>query len=128
MSITSDSRISTGYDVKLAKLLAIELIRARIIETILTLEKQNRTSIGINWTGNKTDAIELVFALYTSGNFNNGKAEAKQLIRVFEESFQFKLDNYYDLLKKIRMRKGNRSSFLGSLKETFLRRLDQMDE
>lgn len=122
-----DKRFSTGYDDKLARLLSQELIRRTIIEMIRKIDSQTTFQSSVNWTGNKTDAIELLVALHASGNINHGEAEVKQVIQSFEECFNIKLGNYYDLLKKIRMRKGGRSNFLDVLKEKLLTRLDQME-
>lgn len=125
-STNLDKRFSTGYDDRAARLLSQELIRNTILEMLRTNDSTPFKS-SVNWTGNKTDAIELLVALHASGNFNNGEAEVKQMVRSFEECFNVKLDNYYDLLKKIRMRKGNRSYFLDSLKAKYINRLDQME-
>jgi hypothetical protein len=122
-----DTRFSTGYDEKLARLLANELIRKTLLDMMVSLNANTSFHSPVNWTGNKTDAIELLIALHASGNFNNGDAEVKQVVKTFEEYFNISLGNYYDLLKKIRMRKGNRSNFLDVLKEKFLQRLDQME-
>lgn len=123
-----DSKFSTGYDGKLAKLLANELMKKIIHERISRLDNVGGKSPVVNWTGKKSDAIELLFALQASGSINHGEVDVKKLVNAFEEVFNIRFGNYYDLIKKIRVRKGNQANFLDSLKSKFLMRLDQMDE
>lgn len=127
LSVTRDDRFSTGYDNKLAKMVAHELIRKNVLELIGKLSGSVHHATTVQWTGNKTDAVELIVALQASGHLDQGTAETKQMIKIFENCFNLKLDNYYDLLKKIRMRKGNRTSFLDGLKQKLLYKLDEMD-
>jgi hypothetical protein len=126
-SVGIDKTFSTGFDDKLARLLSHELIKADLNDMLHKLDHPSKLS-AVSWTGNKTDAVELLVALHASANINEGEAEMKQVIKSFEECFNIKLDNYYDLLKKIRLRKGNRSHFIDLLKDKFTRRLDQMEE
>jgi hypothetical protein len=122
-----DVKFSTGYDDRLARLLANELIKDDIRDRIACLDGDIGKQRHVNWTGKKTDAIELLFALQASGCINNGDIEIKKLVNSFEELFNIQFGNYYDFVKKIRMRKSTQTSFLDSLKTKFLARLDQMD-
>lgn len=119
-----DTRFSTGYDDKLAKLLANELIRKHVLNLLNSIGQLSLSPI--TWTGNKTDAIELLVALHSLGSINNGNIELRKLVQGFEERFNIQLENYYDFLKNIRTRKG-RTSFLDTLKEKLLQRLEQME-
>jgi len=121
-----DIQFSTGFDEKLARMLAHEVLKASLLamQKKATLSENYAT---LNWTGNKTDAAELLLAIHASGNVNNGEAEIKQLIELFEELFNIRFGNYYDTLKKIRMRKGNRANFIEKLKDKLLLRLDEME-
>jgi len=122
-----DPKFSTGYDIKLAKLLANELLRT---DLSLSIEKLSATakSSSINWTGKKSDAVELLFALQASDSINHGETEVKKLIMEFERFFNISLGNYYDFIKKIRMRKGNKPNYLDVLRAKLLQRLSEMDE
>lgn len=122
-----DRQFSTGYDEKLARLLSHELIKNTILDSLRKLNTQSSNASPVNWTGKKTDAIELLFALHASGNINNGEAEVKQIAAIFEELFNIKLGNYFDVLRQIRMRKGGRTNFLDKLKENFLFKLERME-
>lgn len=123
-----DVKFSTGYDDRLARLLANELIKGSVRERITGLDGNTTKQVHVNWTGKKSDAIELLFALQASGSINGGEVEVKKLINAFEQCFNIQFGNYYDFIKKIRMRKGNQATFLDALKSRFLMRLDQMDQ
>jgi len=122
-----DPQFSTGYDVKLARLLANELLRKDLSQSIEKLSTVEKTST-VHWTGKKSDAVELLFALQASGSINGGQVDVKALVGAFERFFNVSLGNYYDFIKKIRMRKGGQSIFLDSLRDKLLRRLHQLDE
>jgi hypothetical protein len=118
---------STGYDVRLARLLANELLRTEIILCLANLSAGERNS-SLNWTGKKSDAVELLFALHAAGSINGGQVDIKKLASAFEQFFNVQLGNYYDFVKKIRMRKGNQTSYLDAMKENLLVRLREMDQ
>jgi len=123
-----DVKFSTGYDDRLARLLANEIIKSGIRERISGMDTNVGKQSVVHWTGKKSDAIELLFALQASGCINNGEVEVKRLVRTFGELFNIQLGNYYDFVKKIRMRKGDQASFLEKMKMNFLTRIDQMDK
>lgn len=120
-----DTRFSTGYDEKLAHVLANELIRKHLMDLIDKIDLP--VSSELVWTGNKTDAVELLVALHALGTINNGELDLKRFVRNFEQCFNVQFGNFYDFIKNIRARKGGRSNFLDTLKEKFLQRLDQME-
>lgn len=121
-----DTRFSTGYDNKIAQLLANELIREHLVTLIQKLELSVQS--GLTWTGSKTDAIELLVALHSLGSINDGELDLRRFVRSFEQMFNIQFGNFYDFIKNIRARKGGRSTFLDMLREKFLQRLDQMEE
>ncbi|GAB6010337.1 RteC domain-containing protein [Dysgonomonas reticulitermitis] len=41
----------------------------------------------LRWTANKTDLIELLYALHTAGYFNNGKTSLNRIAQYFGEVF-----------------------------------------
>jgi hypothetical protein len=125
--IIIDMQSSTGYDVRLARLLANELLRTEIILCLANLSAGERNS-SLNWTGKKSDAVELLFALHAAGSINGGQVDIKKLASAFEQFFNVQLGNYYDFVKKIRMRKGNQTSYLDAMKENLLVRLREMDQ
>lgn len=122
-----DIKFSTRYDVKLARLLGNELLRNELSQRVTKLSLTEKIS-NIHWTGRKSDAVELLFALQASGSINGGHVDVKVLVAAFEKCFNVSLGNYYDFVKKIRMRKGNQASYLDGLKSNLLLRFKEMDE
>ncbi|MBL0744856.1 RteC domain-containing protein [Chryseolinea lacunae] len=123
-----DQNFSTGYDDRLAKLLANELLKSTIQHRLTALDRPAGKPFDLNWTGKKSDAIELLVALHASGRINNGDIDVKKLVKAFEEMFNIRIDNHYDFIQKIRMRKGKQANFLDDLKSKFLLRLERMDD
>lgn len=120
-----DEKFSTGYDVKLAKLLANELLKKDILQLLNT--PQNReiasNSSGLSWTGSKTDLIELIYALHCVESFNNGAGNIKQIASAFEAAFNVSLGDYYRTFQDIRIRKKSQTPFLDQLKAKFTQRM-----
>lgn len=127
VSLFVDKTFSTGYDNVLAIMLAHELGRQYLHDAIRKLSSAATFDSRLNWTGNKTDLIELLYALHASGSINNSEAEVKQIALALEEVFHVKLGNYYDYLKKIAMRKKSQVPFMDTLRERLLRRLSELD-
>jgi len=48
-------------------------------------------SYDTTWTGETVELIELAYALYASGNTNNGKATIRQIIAALERAFNIDL-------------------------------------
>lgn len=80
------------------------------------------------WTGSKTDLIELIYALQSSGVVNSGTADIKELAAVCEQIFNIELGNYYHTFIEIRSRKCNNTKFLDKMKESLLKRIAELDE
>lgn len=86
-----------------------------------------KTSPVITWTASKAAFVELLYALQSSGVFNHGVSDIKQLATRFERHFIISLGNYYHVFQEIRIRK-KLTSFLDGLKEKLIRRMDDADE
>lgn len=82
----------------------------------------------MDWTGNKIDAIELIYALQNNGSINKGTADIKEMAAAFEQIFNIDLGNYYHAFVELKARKSNRTKFLDSLKESLIKRMDESDE
>lgn len=130
----TDLSFTTIYDHKLSKIIALELMSDLIKESITKLENsralidpaENKTKL--IWTGSKVSLIELMYALQSTGSFNNGVTDIKQLASKLEEFFSVDLGNYYRVFQEIRIRKINRTTFLDQLKIRLIQRMDTADE
>lgn len=69
------------------------------------------------WTATQNAVVELGYALFASGAFNNGNATLKRIMYTIERSFNIKLGNFYHTYGFIRGRKKDRTSFLKELRD-----------
>lgn len=125
----TDHSFSTSLDYKVAKIIANDLIQD-YLETQLsktaTGDKPN-TLPNLHWTGSKTALTELIYALHSQGIFNNGNADIKPIVKVFESTFNIDLGDFYHTFMELKSRKINRTKFLDTLKETLIRKMDEQD-
>lgn len=124
-SIDRDEKFSTGYDTKLAKILANELLKKYILDLLKKsqADRSTDTSTTLTWTGSKTDLIELIYALHSVEGFNSGTANIKVIASAFEDVFNISLGDYYRTFQDMRIRKRSQTPFLDTLKERFISRL-----
>jgi hypothetical protein len=126
MPVEKDENFSTQYDVKLAKILAHELIKEHILNAIRKSEN-NTSDVAFNalqWTAQKVALVELIYALQATGVFNYGKADIKQIVNAFEEIFSVDLGNYARVFSEIRIRKSGQANFLKLLTERLLEKVE----
>lgn len=71
----------------------------------------------LNWTGKKVELVELVYALKVSGVINHGRAEIREISRVFESLFGMNFQDIYRTYTEISIRKKSRTAFLDFLTE-----------
>lgn len=82
----------------------------------------------LTWTASKTDLVELLYAMYSTGVLNHASLELHRLMERFEALFQVNLGNYSRVFQQIRIRKKNRTSFLDQLRDQLLRHMDELEE
>jgi hypothetical protein len=128
MPVGADETFSTLYDVKLARILAHELIKEWIQTAIRKLESNAKDSSvnPLHWTTQKVALVELIYALHTTGVFNYGKTDVKQIVACFEEMFSIDLGNYARVFSEIKIRKKGQANFLEQLKTRFLEHIDDL--
>lgn len=130
----TDPSFCTSHDYKVSKLIANELLRIYLNKALEQTDQQheaaNRFSAKplLTWTGSKTALIELLYALQSSGVFNNGAADVKLIATCLQETFNVELGNYYRTFQEIRIRKGSRTQFLEQLTKQVTKRMDDTDE
>ena len=131
-----DPVFSTCYDHKVAKMLAYDMLEIYLQQRLQNLERQevietSRTSLPNNpfrWTGTKIAAIELGYAIYAAGVLNNGNADIKEIMTYLEASFKIDLGDYYRTYLTMRERKKDKTSFLTSLINKLLHKMDEDDK
>lgn len=127
--VDSDEKFTTNFDTRLAKILAHELIKSFIMDSLHKLQDDKTCSqaASLSWTDSKVALVELIYALHEAGVFNNGKSDIKQIVGCFEEQFSVDLGNYARVFSEIRIRKSGQTNFLDHLRERlsqFIKNLD----
>ena len=126
----ADHSFSTSHDYKVAKIIANDLIQVYLEDQLHnTAYRDKSTDLPkLNWTGSKTAMIELIYALYSQGVFDNGNADIKVIAKTFERTFNLDLGDFYHTFMELKSRKINRTKFLDNLKESLLKKMDEEDE
>jgi hypothetical protein len=126
-----DEVYSTSHDYKLSKIIANEKYQDYLNLELLKivqpdeLPDNNPIDLPLTWTSNKTDLVELIYALVALGVFNHGNVEIKAVVSFFQTAFHVDLGAYYHKYTDITRRKKERTSFLDKLKLALLRRIDE---
>lgn len=129
-----DPNFSTGYDYKVAKILANEMLRIYLNKKLQHLENESHiekhrtvnTRIPIKFTGKKAALIEIGYALISSGDVNHGNIEIKEFMSYLSAVFNIDLGGYYDAYIAMKERK-DRTSYLNKLIESLTKRMDEDD-
>jgi len=131
-----DEQFSTCQDATVAHIIAYDMLIVYLQQEIEKLESNTDTpkttlmkqSSKLFWTGNKTELIELIYALQSSGAINSGTADIKEVASLFEQIFNIDLGNYYHTFIEIRARKCSKTKFLDNLIAVLKKRLQDSDE
>ena len=81
----------------------------------------------LKWTGSITDMVELIYALYLSGSFNNGKGTLKDIIKWFEIHLQVNLGKFYSTWQEIKRRKNLVTKFLDRCRSLVQKAAEEAD-
>ena len=129
-----DPNFSTGYDYKVAKIISNEMLRIYLNKRIVKLETDNQIEDNLQkclkypfrFTGKKVFLIELGYSLASSGDFNNGNVEIKEMMNFLSTIFNIDLGDYYASYIAMKERK-NRTAYLHSLIENLIKRMNEDD-
>ncbi len=134
-SIELDKKQSTGFDFKVAKIIANDLLQVYLHDELNSLEfynnKEKATTtqkVKQTWTDPKTALIEIIYAFHSHASLDNGKPDIKEIASNFEQIFNIDLGDYYKTYLEMKMRKTSRTKFLDALKESLLKRMDSADD
>ncbi|HCY80987.1 MAG TPA: tetracycline regulation of excision, RteC [Xanthomarina gelatinilytica] len=132
-----DDKFSTSHDSTVATILAYDMLIVYLKTEIDKLENSNGMETVMNpfqnqsrlfWTANKTDLIELIYALQSCGVINSGTADIKEMATACERLFNIDLGDYYRAYLEIRSRKTNQTKFLDKMKDSLITRMESADE
>lgn len=124
-SLNWDESFSTGYDVKLAKILANELVKKYILTALQKGNSELSEGSTLTWTDSKASLIELIYALHSAKVFNKGASDIKLVASAFENLFNISLGNYYRVIQEIRIRKSGQTNFLDQIKVALQHKLSE---
>ena len=136
LSFFTDDKFSTSHDTSVATILAYDMLIIYLKKEIGKLENYNNmeTNYGafknqskLFWTGNKTDLIELIYALHSSGAINSGTVDIKELASSFEQMFNIELGDYYRTFLEIKSRKINQTKFIDKIKDSLTNKMLDSD-
>lgn len=128
-----DTRFCTVASFKLAELIAYRDVSKYLMQKTDGLNGNGaRANISykpkLRWTDSKTDLVELVYALYSAGSFNNGVADIKQIFDWLENTLEVDFGHGYSHFRDIRVRKKGTAVFLNRLIECLHKRIEELDE
>ena len=130
-----DPNFSTGYDYKVAKIIANEMLRIYLNKRLMKLETDAQVEDNLQkclkypfrFTGKKVFLIELGYSLVSSGDINNGNVEIKEMMNFLGTVFQVELGDYYAAYIAMKERKKDRTAYLSRLQDSLVKRMDEDD-
>jgi len=131
--LDTDPRLSTGYDLKVARIIAYERLSKEIGNE---LDKLKSTPawlldftriVPLQWTDPKNGLVELIYSVAAAKSFNHGEVDIKQITVYFEKVFHVRLGNFYKTFEKNRIREGGMTRFLDHLKAKLLEYIGKLD-
>lgn len=129
-----DPNFSTGYDYKVAKIIANEMLRIYLNKRLVKLVTNNQIEDNLQrcfkypfrFTGKKSYLIELGYSLVSSGDINNGNVEIKEMMNFLSTIFHIDLGDYYASYIAMKERK-DRTAYLHHLIESLVKRMNEDD-
>lgn len=129
----TDAEFSTSHDNSMAKIMAYDLLVNFYNQELIKLGsankevKSNCDKIKLEWTASKTDLIELIYALQSTGAIRDGKVGIKEMATACEQLFNIDLGNYYKTYIEIKARKTERTNFINKLKKHLEKKMSDED-
>lgn len=128
-----DPNFSTGYDYKVAKIIANEMLRIYLNKRLQKLVNDNQIEDNLQrclkyplrFTGKKVFLIELGYSLVSSGDINNGNVEIKEMMNFLSTIFNIDLGDYYASYIAMKERKKDWTAYLSRLQDSLVKRMDE---
>lgn len=126
-----EDALCTSYSFHAAMGIAYERLQHHVQGVLQSLSKpffdRMPELARLQWTASKTDLIELIYALHSSGTFNNGKTTICDIARYMEETFGIRLGNTSMTFQEILRRKDS-TAFIDRLKNKLELHITRIDE
>lgn len=126
-----DEDFNTWQDYNFSVIRANEMLMEYLTREIMTLDKPQDSGkfmqLGqLDWTANKIDLVELIYALYFSRAINNGKITIKELGELVGRIFGLDITkDVYRYFIEIQQRKIDQTKFIGHLQSVLQQHIDQ---
>jgi len=134
--LDADPLYSTGMDYLWAKFIAFSRLREEILSELggMVLPVQVNTAAGFqmkkrfDWTGEVINLVEMGYAIWLTGQLNEGKAGLQDIFRWLEESFGVEIGIPANRFREIRRRKRlSRTHFIEQCQSRLLEYMDEDD-
>lgn len=117
----ADIEFSTYYDYKIARIIANNLLYTYLkskTESKINSDQFSSISTGdtIHWNNTQNALIELIYALYASNSISNKSINIRKVASVFEDLFNFPLNDIHHAFHPMKTRASSRTAFLDQLK------------
>ena len=126
-----DGAFPICYDHVVGHLLAADLLTKYLLEAIADLSLPEHVAGNlpkITFTGPKAHLVEMAYAFYASGLFNNGKAPLKDIIECLEAAFHAKTGNYSRIMQEILYRKSGYTVCQDAMKNAYLLYIQRIED
>jgi len=126
-----DEEFNTWQDYNFSVIRANEMLLEYLNQETLKLEDPKRPNNQqllnhLEWTANKIDLVELIYALYFSRAINNGKITIKELGELIGQIFGLDITkDVYRYFIEIQQRKIDQTKFIGYLLSVLQQHIDQ---
>lgn len=128
-----DTHFSTGYDFKVAEILANEMLSAYLNTGLAKLARQESDTESINgihsnerWTDKKNALGEIIYGIDTLASVNYGNIDIIVLAEMFGRMFNVDMSNIYQIYIDLKGKK-DRTKYLNQMIKALQKRMDDDD-
>lgn len=128
-----DPEFSTSCDYLFAKFMAYEKVQDYLIERLyghggIFIAFRSKKGRALEWTGDKSNLVELAYAIHDTVQINNGEVDISDIIDWLEQSLQVNLGRYYKRFSEIRMRKNmSKTRYLDEMRNALSKHIEEGD-
>ena len=124
--INAHPLFSTGIDYIFSRIIANELLTA-FLRKAIEKDGVNFNARPLKWTDHKVALVEFIYAAKAKGIFDKGQATQKEIFDYLQVVFDVQIPNPTSAFQEILHRKGGYTLFLDSLRESYLKYIDQLE-
>jgi len=117
-SYHTDPSFYTNHDLLLAKIKAYKKLlqylktKYSALNNFLKYGTPLNSHANLQWTGSKTELVELIYGLHSCKVLNHGNTDIKKISKFFEKSLDVDLSDVYKIYSEIKTRQKTPTKFL----------------